>query len=497
MISFGGLASGLDTTAIINALVDVERIPIKILEAKQSTENAKLDLVANFKDLVLGLQTAAEGLRTNDKFFDFLVSPSQEGIASFTATSSAEAGSHTLEVLSLAQADRWAFDGVLDPATNLATADGQQVDFTVNGTNYSIALTQAASSLNDVAGEINSLAGADVTASVVNVGTSTAPSYQLVIASDGTGEDKRITSISSSIAGLTIDGTAPDGAGVAQSTNNITVGSNASAIIDGLTVVRETNDFNDVIAGVEITAQSASVGNEISFTVTADKEAVKEKIQGFVDAYNEVINFTNTQNTYSEEGGAGGELFGDSILRTVRSEINAALFNVDTATVMADTEGYSTLSLIGIKTGNDGTLSIDSTIFDEKFGANISAVADLFVDLDGFDNGGASEGTAEFYIDTTADTGLADKLYRSLDLLFGSIPNGSGGSSDALFDARSESLQAIIDQLQDTIDTKERYLATYEQQLIMRFSALEQLMGGLNAQGEALTNGLAQLNPNK
>ena len=494
MISFGGLASGLDTSAIIQALMNVERVPIQLLEAKQATQNKKLDLVGNFKELVKGLQTAADGLRSKDKFFDYAISSSDETVATFTSNGEAEVGSHTLTVVSLAQADRWAFDGVLDPNTDLATVDGQQIDFTVNGTNYSVAVNAADSSLNEIAGQINSLAGDDVTASVVNVGTASTPSYQLVLGSKDTGEDYRITGITSSITGLVIDGTGPDGGGVAQSSNNITVGSNAVAIIDGLTVERESNDFSDVVAGVDITVQSADPGNEISFSVEPDKEAVKEKIQEFIDAYNQVVSFSNSQNTYSEEGGAGGELFGDSLLRSVRSTINSALFNVDTAVVMADMEGFSTLSLIGIKAGSDGTLSMDSTIFDEKFSQNIEAVADLFVDSDGFDNGGAAEGTPEYYVDTSTDTGLADKLYRSLDLLFGSIANGAGGSSDALFDARTNSLQKAIEQIQDSIDSKQRYLEVYEQSLITRFANLEQLMGGLNAQGAALTNGLVSLN---
>ena len=38
-ISFGGLASGLDTQAIIAALVAVERRPIKALETKKTSLN--------------------------------------------------------------------------------------------------------------------------------------------------------------------------------------------------------------------------------------------------------------------------------------------------------------------------------------------------------------------------------------------------------------------------------------------------------------------------
>jgi len=490
MISFGGLASGLDTQAIIQAMLSVERVPLNMLEAQKAEENAKLDKVSAFKDLVKALQTAAGNLRTMGEFLDFTVSPSQENVAAFSATGSAEEGAHTLTVLSLAQADRWAFDGVLDPDTDLAGVDGEQVDFTANGTSYSIALTAADSSLNEIASQINTLAGDDVTASVVNVGTASTPDYQLVLASDETGEDGRITGISSTVAGLTIDGAGPDGGGNPLSTNNVTVGTNAQAIIDGLTVERASNDFNDVIAGVSITVQAADAATEISFNVGADTEAIKGKVQSFVDAYNEVINFANSQSSYSEDGGTGGVLFGDSILRSVRRTIQSALFDVDLTEIQNDTTGYSTLSLVGIKTDSDGALTLDSTIFDDKMAANMDALADLFTDSDGFDNGGAAEGTPEYFIDTTTDSGLADKLYRQLDTLFGKVV-GPSGSVDALFDARSSAIGDLIDDIGDQITSKERYLEIYEQRLVDRFAALEQLMGGLNAQGAALTAALS------
>ena len=75
---------------------------------------------------------------------------------------------------------------------------------------------------------IDLLTGApdDVSASVVNTGTSANPSYQLVLSSRSTGEDGRITNIFSDVSGssesLTINYVAPDSEGVAQSDNNIT-----------------------------------------------------------------------------------------------------------------------------------------------------------------------------------------------------------------------------------------------------------------------------------
>jgi flagellar hook-associated protein 2 len=485
MISFGGLASGLDTNAIINALVQAESIPIQQLQAKKSEAQSKLDLIGTLKGHLKSLQEKAGKLSKLADFLAFKVSSSEEGVANFSVNGTAQPGSHTLEVLSMAQADRWAFDSVTDPDADLATADGQQLSFTVGSTQYDIAFNAGESSLAEIAQQINDLAGDDVSASVVNTGTGS-NSYQLVLSAKTTGVDARISGITTDITGLGIDGSGPDGEGVAQSVNNITVGTNAVAIIDGLRVERLENSFNGVINGVDIDAISAEPGHEIQFTVEADPEVVKTQMNEFIDAYNEVMTFINGQNSYDEEEGAGGDLFGDSILRTVRNTLNDALFNLDLTTIQNDTEGYSTLGLIGIKSSSDGTLSMNETTFDEKLSENLQALADLFVDMDGFDNGGAEPNTPGFYTDTTSDTGLAARLDRAIDRLIDPVKIADGEYVDALFDSRTKTIKDSMTRYDKEIGNLERYLETFEEQQRARFASLEELMGQLNAQSQSL-----------
>src|SRR5262249_53324876 len=150
-------------------------------------------------------------------------------------------------------------------------------------------------------------AGADVTASVVNVGTSATPSYQLVVAGDDTGADFTITGLTSSVAELS-------------GATRVSTATNAEIAIDGLTVQRSSNLFSDVLPGVSFTVSRVTpTGTPMSFTVDLDPSGIKENIKGFVDAYNEVVKFVNAQNAFTQEGGAGGELFGDSALDAVRS----------------------------------------------------------------------------------------------------------------------------------------------------------------------------------
>ena len=499
-IYFSGLASGLDTQAIIEQLVALERLPIQKIESQKAKENSKLDLLGSLKGLVETLQEKADALRSSSTFFSYTVGMSTEGVATISATGDAQAGSHSLEVLTTAGIDRWAFDGVTDDELDLATADGQGISFTVDGVAYSATVTAAASNIHEIAAAVNDAAGEAVVATVVNVGTEASPSYQLVLASKKSGEDFRIEGISNSIAGLTIDTTGPDGNGQAQSTNNITVGSNAVALIDGLTVERSDNDFSDVIAGISIDILSSNQGQAMTFTVEPDREAIKGRVQELVDAYNAVIDFVNQQNEYTEEGGAGGDLFGDPLLRRLRSEIQASLFDVDLDTLQGDTEGYSSLTLVGIQQDSDGRVSINDAVLEQKMNENLELFSDLFVDTDGFERLSDEPNTGDYFTDATADSGVADDLWRTIDRLVSSqegpiIDQNTGErlKLDGIFGGREKVLRETIDRYNDQIEIRERRLEEFQDSLVRRFAALEKLMGELNARGAALASALLNL----
>ena len=288
-----------------------------------------------------------------------------------------------------------------------------------------------------------------------------------------------------------IDTTGPDSSGHAQSSNNITVGLNAIAVIDGLTVTRDTNEFNDVVQGLSITAESADPTQQLSVSVTADTGAIKTKINDLVTAYNGLVDYVNSQNTYSKDNGPGGKLFGDSILQQVMQQVRGALFNVPGSVVMNDTAGFSTLSLVGIKTQSDGKLQVDDTVLDDKMAADLGKVADLFVDTDGFNNGGAAPNTTGYYTDTTADSGLASTLDRVIQRMFDSFSGPGGKTFKGVFDTRTQSYNDAISKLIKDMDAKQTQVDKFHDGLVAKFANLESVMGGLQAQGASLAAGFA------
>lgn len=479
-ISFGGLGSGLDTSAIIQALVSVERIPITMLESRKATEQQKISSIGTFSGLVDGLRDKASGLATLSDFLSFTTSNSNEALIDVSASSAAASGSHSIVVQQVLATDRWAFNGVADTTTDLATSNGTSISYDYEGTNYAFSFTSSVgTSLDHVAAAINAGPNGGVTAAVVQTGTASSPTgYQLVITAADGGATRNIGNISSSVEGLTINST-PGGA------NNITQGADAFALIDGLQFQRESNDFSDVIAGVSLQALAADVGETVTFTVGPDKEAIKGKIKEFTEAYNEVITFINDQSSFSEEDGAGGLLFGDNILRTVQRSMYNTIFGQIGAG--SNPGGFDTLGIIGVEVDNLGMLAIDDEKLGAKMDEDLAAVADLFADTDGFDNGGAVKGDPNYYIDTTPDTGLADDLMREIDRLTKGFVDSSGGLLKGIFDTRTEALEAIVSRIDDDIEAKEFRITQFEDNLIARYSALESVMASINAQGSSLT----------
>ncbi len=486
-ITFAGLGSGIDSAALIQRLVQLEGLRKAQLQSKRDIQQTKLTAASKLQSLTEALRKSADGLSKTSSFLKLAGSVSREGVISAAVSSTATPGTHSIEVQQLAATDRWAFDAVADPATNLATGAGQAISFRIGTSTHTIAIDESASNLDQIAAAINAAAGTAVEASVVNVGTAAAPSWKLTLASKSSGEAGRIQDLQSTVGGLTIDGTPPaPGSSTPASANHLVVGLNAKALVNGLLVERDTNEFAGVIPGVTFTARSAAPGQPVDLTVAPDNAAITTALKGFVKAYNDVVNFVNQQNSYTEGSGAGGALFGDGSVSVVRTKIRSALFDVNVADVIADTEGYSTLGMVGLEVQKDGTIVVNETKLADKLTNNPNLLAGLFADDDGFVSGGALPGDPGYGVDQTPDSGLAATLVRAIDSMLRTGVGPGGTAVQGLFAAKKSSLQDTMRQLDERIAAEDVRLAKFEETLRIRFASLENLIGGLNSQSAAL-----------
>lgn len=184
-ISFGGIASGLDTNSIIDALMQLEQRPIADAQARLAKQQQRQTTLNTITSSIANLGSTATGLKdasiVGAKRATTSQLPSESLKLTASAGSSAAVGSFTVDVLGLATASRTQSTVALgSPVTqNVALADAGFTlpvtvgTFSVNGTTFTIDASTKLSDGADLAGantilaKINS-AGIGVTASIVN-----------------------------------------------------------------------------------------------------------------------------------------------------------------------------------------------------------------------------------------------------------------------------------------------------------------------------------------
>ena len=96
-VTFGGLASGLDTTSIIQALTKADQIPIQRLQTQQQDLLGQKTIYSQLQQALSGLNTAASALDTPGSFSAFTANSSVSSVASVTLSGgTATAGVYNL-----------------------------------------------------------------------------------------------------------------------------------------------------------------------------------------------------------------------------------------------------------------------------------------------------------------------------------------------------------------------------------------------------------------
>lgn len=174
--TFSGLASGFDTTGIIQKMTEFAQKPIMAMQTKEQTYNNQLTGWQDFNLKLASLQSAMSALALPGTFTATSASSSSTAVASITSVPGAVTGDHSISVGNLAQAQK-----VVSKAFSSGSAPlGQSGSFTLNG--KTIAL-DASNTLGDLAVKINA-AGASASATVVNVGPN---DFRLTLTSTATG----------------------------------------------------------------------------------------------------------------------------------------------------------------------------------------------------------------------------------------------------------------------------------------------------------------------
>jgi flagellar hook-associated protein 2 len=482
-ITFSGLATGLDTDSIVKDLMALERAPLERVEAKKAAETKRLEAFAQFKSKLDGLKEAVGEMTVSSQIRSTSVSLSSE--KAFTATTTSGAlGSYNISVAQLSQVQKTVTDG-FSSSTDSLFGTGT---LTVNGTE--IAISAENNSITGLAASINALSETTgVKASIINDG-SASNQYHLVFSGQDANSSFTITS------DLVDETPAP----IAFNTTNVQTAQQAVAFIDGIKVISNTNTITDAISGVTLDLNSVSstsysgtpvtgvdpwawadppVYDSARMDVKADTGALKEKVTSFVSAYNDVMDWILSG--YSEFGGTdtvagdttdseeeallGSVLRGDSTINSMKRQLQ----NMLTETVN-NSGSFQILSEIGISTNLNGTLKQDNTKLDAALAGNYDDMVSLL---------SGDEQTAGVM-----------KGFNSLLLNMTSGSTGMYATKKSAFDSSSKRFDRQIEQMELRLTKREGALRA-------QFSAMEQLVSSLNAQGDFLTQHIDALNRDK
>jgi len=454
-ISFGGLGNGLDFGQVVDQLVKVAQLPVDRLTKKRTDLNAKLTDLTTVSTKVAALQSAAEALRLSTSFDKTTVSVSDPTVLSASASSSGGTGTYSVRVVQLAQSHQIVSKlakSVSSETTDIVSGTSATFTFKVgSGSNQTVNLG-ASATLSDLQDQINDL-GAGVTASLINTGTESTPSYRLALSSNNTGSDNAITIVTDGTDLDLLNGTGTGGIDILSAAQNaqIQIGDQA---LNPLTIERSSNTVSDAIPGLSLTLSKTTGTDTVQVNLVQDLNAVKTNIKSLATAYNEVMKFINERTTYDVASKQGGVFFNESSARTVIARLRTAL-----SSSVSGATTYTSVGQIGFKTERDGTIAVDDGQLTTALNTNYNAVKALF----------ANQGAA---------AGLAQSLMSAVDAL-----NDVSGGALTL---RKNGLTGEITRVGDDIARQEDAVSRYEERLRRQFAALDGLLRQLQGQSSFL-----------
>lgn len=512
-----GLASGLDTSSLIDGLMFAERAPVRRLQGAVTRETKALDAWTDIKSRLSAIETSVAAIRTGAALEAATVSSSDESVLRATVTGSPPTGVYAVQVAALAAAQQ-VVSGAIGDGTELVGAGTAEISggFTALGTSinthtltdgtYTFTIVsidedaqEAVVSFDGVTETVDTSSGSfsvtgdsggsitiDVTGTlstgtagitIVEADASTTLSG-LVSAINATGGPARAQLIDTGDGSatpyrlvLTAARTGVDHAAdvdlsalslFSAGLTTLRAASNATVTMGGggLSVSRPSNSISDLIDGVTLDLTGTTSGSDIEVSIGADLDARVEAVTAVVDGISEVLSRLASYTRYDVDSSSGGPLVGSFTARSVSGELTQAMSTV------VDSSSMVLLSQIGISLQSDGTYSIDDATLREALSDDPAGVERLLV-------GDVS----------VTDDGVLDVINDTIEALLdegGRIPTAQTVAEDT------------ISALESQIATQEVRLVAVEERYLRQFTALESLIGQLQSQSNFLTSLLGQ-----
>lgn len=432
-----GAASGMDLEGLLTKLMSAESTHLDSLQTQQSTYNSEISAYGQLKSALDSFNTATQALQDSWDFDGTTATSSNTSAFTATAADGASTGTHTVAVNNLAQQQiQYSKDAAFSSTTTAmgtSTVSGSSslsgsdtLTFTLAGDStktFSVTANYDTDSLETLKNSINSASGNTfLTASILNDGSGN----RLVVTAKDTGLSNGIN-VSESQSGSPLNFTTSQAA------------KDASLTVDGIAVTSASNTVTNVVDGVTLSLQGTT-SSAASLVVAHDVSGITTKVQSFISAYN---NLTSAANTLHKKGAT---LDGENTVTQVITQLQS-VFNTP-ANISGNS--YSYMAQLGITFSKDGTLSLDTSTFQNALSTNFSQVVSAFTDV---------------------KEGFAQRLSQTATAMM---------NTNGLLSARIDGLNTSLTNIGDDITREETRLSNVSATYRAQFSALDTLVGNLN-----------------
>jgi flagellar hook-associated protein 2 len=448
-VTFTGLASGLNTNEIINALLSGERQQITQLGLEQGGLEAQRQALQSIQSGLQQLGTAVSELASPLLFTTSqTVSSSEPSRVGAVVTGGAGVGGYQVAVTQLANSAQRTFTFTSPAAADTITIDGHAFELS------------AGASIKELVEKVNSESAATVYAAAIDEKT-------IVFSNRETGKTE----------GGFIKVSDPGGA-LAEQAALAKEGKNAEYTIEGVAGTSGSNTLTKAIAGVTLTLNAlTTTSGPITIDVAApaaSTSAIAAQVQSFAKLYNSTISTINSElsakppaNPRNAAELATGTLFGDSDLTNLLSSLRQSIYTP----IEGLPAGMSSLADIGVTAGEptagglskevlEGHLAIDTVKLESAIKTNPAGVRKV---LEGWATGFQAQLKAEIQPGGTLETRI----------------NGDN--------TQAAELTAHMTLMQEMLEVRQRSLRE-------QFTALEGVMAQNQAQSSWLASQMNAMN---
>jgi len=435
--AIGGLASGIDTGAIVDALVAASAKTRAVMTTQQEAMSKRESAYGTLSSRLKSLSESFSALDTPTELRSVTGKSKDETALGVTVGGTAVVGRFQVKVKQLASASMSVSSGVTTRATGvLATGT---LGITVGTTTTNVTIDSTTDSLDDLVEAINKQVDG-VTAYVMETGDATTP-YRLVVAGQDTGVSNAVSLDTSGLDSAT---------GELPSFTEATAAADAQIEVNGVLVTDNDNDIESAIQGVTFHANEVT-SSTVEVNVSRDDDSMVTKLKTVVTAWNAVMSHVRAQTTWNPDENIKGAFIGESVPKNVLTSLQGKL------SASFGSGSLSSLGALGLKTTQDGDLELDEDVLRGALDKNFDDVVGVM----------------------TGDTGAFKALTDTID---GYIDEDSGSVT-----GRKDSLDKQISVMEDRITAFNDRLEAYKKRLEKQFTAMEIAMSRFQSTQSALS----------